>query len=76
MLDLESQTWMILAKLAGFSSTGAKGLLLLKTADRGISAQDLDSALRSYDQLQPSTAQRVLNFYRTRLQAQSLPASA
>lgn len=67
---------LILAKLAGFSSTGAKGLLLLKTADRGISAQDLDTALRNYDQLQPSTAQRVLDFYRTRLQAQGLPASA
>ncbi len=66
---------LILAKIAGFSSTGAKALLLLKTADRGISAQDLDHALRSYDQLQASTAQRVLGFYRTRIQAQSLPAA-
>ena len=57
---------LILAKLAGFSSTGAKALLLLKTADRGISAQDLDHALKSYDQLQVATAQRVLGFYRTR----------
>lgn len=62
---------LILAKIAGFSSTGAKALLLLKTADRGISAQDLDHALRSYDQLQTTTAQRVLGFYRTRVQAQS-----
>jgi uncharacterized protein (DUF2336 family) len=61
---------LILAKLAGFSSTGAKALLLLKSADRGISAQDLDNALKSYDQLQVATAQRVLGFYRTRLQAQ------
>jgi uncharacterized protein (DUF2336 family) len=67
---------LILAKLAGFSSTGAKGLLLLKTADRGISAQDLDHALKSYDQLQVATAQRVLGFYRTRVQARSLTASA
>jgi uncharacterized protein (DUF2336 family) len=67
---------LILAKLAGFSSTGAKALVLLKTSDRGISAQDLDHALKSYDQLQVATAQRVLGFYRTRLQAQSLPASA
>ncbi|HEY6256599.1 MAG TPA: DUF2336 domain-containing protein [Xanthobacteraceae bacterium] len=66
---------LILAKIAGFSSTGAKALLLLKTADRGISAQDLDHALRSYDQLQPATAQRVLGFYRTRIQAQGLPAA-
>jgi uncharacterized protein (DUF2336 family) len=67
---------LILAKIAGFSSTGAKALLLLKTADRGISAQDLDHALRSYDQLQTSTAERVLGFYRTRIAAAGLPASA
>jgi uncharacterized protein (DUF2336 family) len=67
---------LILAKLAGFSSTGAKALLLLKTTDRGISTQDLEHALKSYDQLQVATAQRVLGFYRTRIQAQSLPASA
>ena len=67
---------LILAKLAGFSSTGAKALLLLKTTDRGISTQDLDQALKSYDQLQVATAQRVLGFYRTRIQSRSLPASA
>jgi hypothetical protein len=66
---------LILAKIAGFSSTGAKALLLLKTADRGISAQDLDHALRSYDQLQTSTAQRVLGSYRTRVAASGLTAA-
>ncbi len=58
---------LILAKLAGFSSTGAKAILLLKTADRGISAQDLDNALRSYEKLQLDTARRVLSFYHTRI---------
>jgi uncharacterized protein (DUF2336 family) len=58
---------LILAKLAGFSSTTAKAILLLKTADRGISAQDLDAALRTYEKLQVETARRVLGFYRTRL---------
>ena len=58
---------LILAKLAGFSSTTAKAILLLKTADRGISAQDLDNALRTYEKLQIDTARRVLGFYRTRL---------
>jgi uncharacterized protein (DUF2336 family) len=61
---------LILAKLAGFSSTTAKAILLLKTADRGISAQDLDNALRTYEKLQIETARRVLGFYRTRLKAQ------
>jgi uncharacterized protein (DUF2336 family) len=65
---------LILAKLAGFSSTGAKALLLLKTAERGISNQDLDTALRSYTKLSVETAQRVLGFYRTRLKTRPLPA--
>lgn len=73
--EQEHEIALLMAKLAG-SSTGAKGLLLLKTADRGISAQDLDHALKSYDQLQVATAQRVLGFYRTRVQARSLTASA
>jgi hypothetical protein len=60
---------LILAKLAGFSSTTAKAILLLKTADRGISAQDLDNALRTYEKLQVDTARRVLGFYRTRLKS-------
>ncbi len=60
---------LILAKLAGFSSTTAKAILLLKTADRGISAQDLDNALRTYEKLQIDTARRVLGFYRTRMKA-------
>jgi uncharacterized protein (DUF2336 family) len=58
---------LILAKLAGFSSTGAKAILLLKSSDRGISAQDLDRALRSYEKLQLDTARRVLSFYNTRI---------
>jgi uncharacterized protein (DUF2336 family) len=62
---------LILAKLAGFSSTSAKALLLLKTADRGISAQDLDNALRTYEKLQLDTARRVLGFYRTRLKSRA-----
>ena len=62
---------LILAKLAGFSSTTAKAILLLKTADRGISAQDLDNALRTYEKLQIETARRVLGFYRTRLKTRA-----
>jgi uncharacterized protein (DUF2336 family) len=57
---------LILAKLAGFSSTGAKAILLLKAGDRGIAAQDLDNALKSFGKLQVETAQRVLGFYRNR----------
>ena len=60
---------LILSRLAGFSWTSAKAILLLKCADRGISAQDLDGAMHSYANLQPETARRVLDFYHTRLKA-------
>jgi hypothetical protein len=66
---------LILAKVANFSSTGAKALLLLKTADRGISTQDLDIALNSYEKLQTETAQRVLGFHRARLKSRPLHAA-
>jgi uncharacterized protein (DUF2336 family) len=67
---------LILAKLAGFSSTTAKAILLLKTADRGISAQDLDNALRTYEKLQLETARRVLGFYRARLKPRNASLAA
>jgi uncharacterized protein (DUF2336 family) len=65
--DRDHDHALILAKIAGFSSTGAKSLLLLKTAERGMSAQDLDNALRSFEKLTLDTARRVIGFYRTRL---------
>ncbi len=67
LLDPSHETVLIIAKLAGFSSTTAKAILLLKQAGRGMSAQDLDQALTSYARLQPETARRVLGFYRTRV---------
>jgi hypothetical protein len=73
LLDPSHETVLIIAKLAGFSSTTAKAILLLKQAGRGMSAQDLDQALTSYARLQPETARRVLGFYRTRVKS---PAAA
>jgi uncharacterized protein (DUF2336 family) len=73
LLDPGHEMALILAKLAGFSSTTAKAILLLKAADRGMSAQDLDQALTSYGRLQAETARRVLGFHRTRLKG---PAAA
>ena len=79
LLDPGHEMALILAKLAGFSSTTAKAILLLKAADCGMSAQDLDQALTSYTRLQAGTARRVLGFHRTRLKgpaaAPGLPAS-
>jgi uncharacterized protein (DUF2336 family) len=67
--EREHDLTLILAKVAGFSSTGTKALLLHKTSDRGISTQDLDIALRNYEKLQAETAQHVLGFHRARRQS-------
>jgi uncharacterized protein (DUF2336 family) len=67
---------LILCKIAAFSSTGTKAILLLKSADRGISAQDLDKALRSYEKLHLDTARRVLSFYHTRVKGRATPMRA
>jgi Uncharacterised protein conserved in bacteria (DUF2336) len=69
LLDPGNEIALILAKIAGFSSTTAKAILLLKAADRGMSAQDLEQALASYSRLQVATARRVFGFYRARLRA-------
>jgi uncharacterized protein (DUF2336 family) len=61
-----SDILIILAKLAGFSWSTAKAILLLKAADRGLSEQDLDHAGASFERLQSSTARDVLGFYRVR----------
>jgi uncharacterized protein (DUF2336 family) len=75
LLDPAHELTLILAKLAGFSSTTAKAILLLKATDRGMSAQDLDQALTSYARLQAETARRVLGFYRTRTRPSTMPAA-
>ncbi|MGH6671985.1 MAG: DUF2336 domain-containing protein [Xanthobacteraceae bacterium] len=67
LLDPGAEIVLILAKVAGLSSTTTKAILLLRAADRGLSANDLDRALVSFNRLQSDTAQRVLSFFRTRV---------
>jgi uncharacterized protein (DUF2336 family) len=66
LLDPGAEIVLILAKVAGLAATTTKALLLLRAADRGMSAKDLDQALASFNRLQPETARRVLSFFRTR----------
>jgi uncharacterized protein (DUF2336 family) len=67
LLDPGAEIVLILAKVAGLSSTTTKAILLLRASDRGMSANDLDRALASFNRLQPETARRVLGFFRTRV---------
>jgi len=68
MLEDRPDMILILAKTAGLSWSTVKAILLLRTSDRGISALDLENALKSFERLRPETARRVVQFYRTRKQ--------
>jgi uncharacterized protein (DUF2336 family) len=67
LLDPGAEIVLILAKVAGLSTTTTKAVLLLRAADRGMSAKDLDNALASFNRLKADTARRVLSFFRTRV---------
>jgi uncharacterized protein (DUF2336 family) len=73
LLDPGAEIVLILAKVAGLSATTTKAILLLRAADRGMSAKDLDQALTSFNRLQPDTAARVLGFFRTRVKKPTGP---
>ena len=73
LLEPAAEIVLILANVAGLSSTKNKAILLLRAADRGMSAQDLEHALSSFNRLQPDTARRVLGFFRTRVKKLAQP---
>jgi len=75
LLDPGAEIVLILAKVAGLSSTTTKAILLLRAADRGMSARDLEQALTSFNRLQPDTARRVLSFFRTRAKKPAEPVA-
>jgi len=66
LLDERPDMVLILAKAMGYSWATAKLMLLLRTAGRGASQNDLELALQSFDRLQVSTAQRAVRFYQSR----------
>jgi uncharacterized protein (DUF2336 family) len=69
LLDDNADMVLILMRAAQCSWTTAKAILLMQAADRGIAAQDLDRAMRSFQRLGSNTAQKVLEFYHLRCQA-------
>jgi uncharacterized protein (DUF2336 family) len=76
LLDPGAEIVLILAKVAELSATTTNAILLLRSANRGMSAKDLDQALTSFNRLQPETARRVLSFFRTRAKKPQGPALA
>jgi hypothetical protein len=75
LLDPGAEIILILAKVADLSAATTKAILLLRAADRGMSAKDLDQALTSFHRLQPDTARRVLSFFRTRTKRAQTPTN-
>jgi uncharacterized protein (DUF2336 family) len=73
LLDPGAEIVLILAKVAGLSPSTTRAVLLLRAADRGMSAKDLEQALSSFSRLQPDTARRVLGFFRTRVKKPAQP---
>lgn len=66
MLEERPEITLILAKSIRLSWTTTKALLLLRASNRGVSAHDLEQALKSFERLQAETAQRVVRFYLAR----------
>src|SRR5208282_5853309 len=67
LLDPGAEIVLILAKVAGLTTSTTKAVLLLRAAERGMSSEDLEQALTSFNRLQPETARRVLSFFRIRV---------
>ncbi len=76
LLDPGAEIILILCKVARLSPTTTKAILLLRAADRGMSAEDLEQALTSFNKLQLETAKRVLGFFRTRTKKPAQPKAA
>jgi uncharacterized protein (DUF2336 family) len=62
----ENDLALILAKAAGLSWPTARQICILRRGPSGLSPHDLEAARRSFERLQPVTAQRVVRFYNER----------
>ena len=66
LFDDAPDTTLILAKAAGLSWTTVKFVLLLRTGGHGVSARELEDALKSYEELSDESAQLAVRFYQRR----------
>jgi uncharacterized protein (DUF2336 family) len=73
LLDENPDILLILARAANCSRLTAKALLLMRAADRGMSAHDIEAALTSFDRISTATAKRVINYYVDRYKSDEEP---
>jgi len=57
---------LLLARAAGLSWPTAKQICIMRKGEAGVAALDINAAQRSFERLQPETAQRVIRFYNER----------
>ena len=66
LIDKGTESVLILANAASCSWTTTKAILVMQSAGRGLSQQDLDKACTAFERLSRETAQRVVKFYERR----------
>jgi uncharacterized protein (DUF2336 family) len=76
LIDKGTETVLILAKAAGCTWTTAKAMLMMHSAGRGLSQQDLEQAAAAFDRLNRETARRVVQFYERRTKPAAADASS
>jgi uncharacterized protein (DUF2336 family) len=59
---------LIIAKAAGLSWLGVRGILAARAASRPTSPGEIAHCLASYERLKPETAQEIIRFHRSRSQ--------
>jgi uncharacterized protein (DUF2336 family) len=68
LIDKGTETVLLLAKAAGCTWTTTKAILIMHSAGRGLSNQDLEGAMTAFERLGRDTARRVVKFYERRSQ--------
>jgi uncharacterized protein (DUF2336 family) len=76
LIDKGAESVLILAKAANCSWTTTKAILVMQSAGRGLSQQDLDKACTAFERLSRETAQRVVKFYERRSKLSAGKAAA
>jgi uncharacterized protein (DUF2336 family) len=66
LIDKGTETVLLLAKAAGCTWTTTKAILIMHSAGRGLSNQDLEAAFTAFERLSRETARRVVKFYERR----------
>jgi uncharacterized protein (DUF2336 family) len=68
LLNQRADVVLVIAKAVGLSSITTEALVRLRSADSGMSAEDVAQALAKFNRLPRDSARRVLNFFRIRLE--------